>query len=250
VPAERLASTSRGAGPPIVLVHGFTQTSNTWDHVAKRLAARHTVITVDLPGHGASDEVRADVSTAADLLGWTAGRATYVGYSMGGRVSLQLAVTRPDLVDRLVLVSATAGIEDATERESRRSADDTLARSIERDGVDAFLDRWLSLPLFATLPPDSAGLAERRRNTADGLASSLRLAGTGTQEPLWERLGELAMPVLLVAGARDAKYVALAERMARRIPAATLEVLAHAGHAVHLEQPDEFVRAVEPWLAP
>jgi 2-succinyl-6-hydroxy-2,4-cyclohexadiene-1-carboxylate synthase len=249
VPAEPLASTSRGAGPPIVLVHGFTQTGNSWAHVAGCLAARHTVIRVDLPGHGDSGGVRADLPSAADLLGRTGGRATYVGYSMGGRVSLQLAVTRPDLVARLVLVSATAGIEDATERESRRAADEALARSIERDGVDAFLDQWLSLPLFATLPPDSAGLAERRRNTADGLASSLRLAGAGTQDPLWARLGELAMPVLLVAGSQDAKYVAIAERMARLIPAATLEVLAHAGHAVHLEQPDEFVRALEPWLA-
>jgi 2-succinyl-6-hydroxy-2,4-cyclohexadiene-1-carboxylate synthase len=249
VPAERLASTSRGAGPPIVLVHGFTQTSNTWDHVAKRLAARHTVITVDLPGHGASDEVRADVSTAADLLGWTAGRATYVGYSMGGRVSLQLAVTKPDLVDRLVLVSATAGIDDPGERADRRHADEQLAASIERDGLNAFLDRWLALPLFATLPPDSAGLAERRRNTADGLASSLRLAGTGTQDPLWEWLGQLVMPVLVVAGARDAKYVALAERMAQLIPGATYEAIEGAGHAVHLEQPDEFVRALESWIA-
>ena len=150
---------------------------------------------------------------------------------------LQLAVDQPELVRRLVLVSATAGIDDAAERAARRQADEQLAASIERDGVDAFLDRWLALPLFATLPRDAAGLDDRRRNTADGLASSLRLAGTGTQEPLWDRLPELPMPVLLVAGALDTKYVAIAERMAGLIPDATLTVIEGAGHSVPLEAP-------------
>ena len=110
-----------------------------------------------------------------------------------------------------------------------------LQRSIERDGVDAFLERWLAQPMFATLA--DPGLDDRRRNDAAGLASSLRLAGTGTQRPLWDRLPALTMPVLVVAGALDAKFVAIAERMADAIPDATLAVLDGAGHTAHLERP-------------
>jgi 2-succinyl-6-hydroxy-2,4-cyclohexadiene-1-carboxylate synthase len=248
VPAESLAVDARGTGGRIVLVHGFTQTGRSWDRIAARLAAGWEVVTVDAPGHGASATVRANLPEAAELLGTTGGPATYVGYSMGGRLCLHLALARPELVRRLVLVSATAGIEDPDERTARRRADEELAASIERDGLDAFLERWLALPLFATLPRDASGVKDRRRNTAEGLATSLRLTGTGTQEPLWDRLGELAMPVLLVAGALDAKYVALAERMAGRIPRATVEVFEGAGHAVHLEQPDAFIGALETWL--
>jgi 2-succinyl-6-hydroxy-2,4-cyclohexadiene-1-carboxylate synthase len=250
VPADALASTRRGHGERVVLVHGFTQTGRSWDTIASRLAQRYEVVTVDAPGHGDSGDVRAALPDGAALLGATGGSATYVGYSMGGRLCLHLAVARPDLVRRLVLISATAGIEDAGERAARRVADDELAASIERHGVDAFLDRWLALPLFASLPRDAAGADDRRRNTAPGLASSLRLAGTGMQEPLWDRLGVLDMPVLVVAGALDEKYVAIAERLAKLIPNSTLHVVEGAGHAVHLEHPDDFVGALDEWLPP
>jgi 2-succinyl-6-hydroxy-2,4-cyclohexadiene-1-carboxylate synthase len=241
VPADALASSVLGHGPRLVLVHGFTQTGRSWDAIAAQLTERFEVVSVDAPGHGGSGDVRATPADGAALLGGAGGPATYVGYSMGGRLCLHLAIARPDLVRRLVLVSATAGIEDATERANRRAADEALAASIEQDGVDAFLDHWLAQPLFATLPPEAAGAEDRRRNTAAGLASSLRLAGTGTQEPLWDRLGELRMPVLVVAGALDAKYAAIAERLADAIPDATLEVIDDAGHAVHLERPDVFL---------
>jgi 2-succinyl-6-hydroxy-2,4-cyclohexadiene-1-carboxylate synthase len=240
----------RGAGERVVLVHGFTQTGRSWDRVAARLAERHAVVAVDAPGHGDSGAVRADVPTAAALLGTAGGTATYVGYSMGGRLCLRLAVDQPQLVRRLVLVSATAGIDDDTERAARRRADEHLAASIERDGVAGFLDRWLALPLFATLPGDAAGLDDRRRNTAEGLASSLRLAGTGAQEPLWDRLPELSMPVLLVVGALDTKYVALAEQMTELIADATLMVIEGAGHSVLLEQPEALAGAIEAWRRP
>ncbi len=231
-----------------MLVHGFTQTGRSWDVVADRLATTHEIVAVDAPGHGGSGEVAADLPTGAGLLGATGDRATYVGYSMGGRLALHFAVARPDLVDRLVLVSATAGVEDADERAARRRADEELAASIERDGVDAFLTRWLAQPLFATLPAEAAQRADRSRNTAAGLASSLRLAGTGTQEPLWDALPALTMPVLLVAGALDRKFAAIAERMATALPDATLAVVEGAGHTVHLEQPATFVDLLERWL--
>jgi 2-succinyl-6-hydroxy-2,4-cyclohexadiene-1-carboxylate synthase len=249
VPADALAYTTRGRGERVVLVHGFTQTAHSWDRIARRLARRYEVVTVDAPGHGDSGPMRADLPAAARLLGDAGGPADYVGYSMGGRLCLHLAVARPELVRRLVLVSTTAGIENPAERDTRRQSDEELAASIERDGVDAFLERWLALPLFATLPRDAATLDDRRRNTVAGLASSLRLAGAGSQEPLWEQLRELTMPVLVVAGARDDRYVAIGRRMAELIARATFEVIEGAGHAVHLEQPDLFASVLEAWLA-
>ena len=246
-PTVGLAATTRGAGRRLVLVHGFTQTGRSWDAVADHLVADHEVVAVDAPGHGGSAAIDADLLDGAARLGATGGRATYIGYSMGGRLCLHLAVSQPDLVERLVLVSATAGIDDPGERQARRDADDALAGTIEHDGLEAFLQRWVAQPLFAGLPdPD---LDDRRRNTVAGLAASLRLAGTGTQEPLWPRLPDLHMSVLLVAGADDAKFVRAAERMAGLLPRPTLEVIAGAGHTVHLEQPAEFLAVLDRWLA-
>ena len=168
---------------------------------------------------------------------------------MGGRLALHLALARPDLVQGLVLIGATAGIEDQPERAARRAADEQLAAELERDGVALFLERWLAQPLFASLPPEAAGLDDRLRNTAAGLASSLRLAGTGTQQPLWDQLAELSMPVLVVAGERDDKFSAVGSRIAEAIgPNATFALVPGAGHACHLEQPDEFLRVLRGWL--
>jgi 2-succinyl-6-hydroxy-2,4-cyclohexadiene-1-carboxylate synthase len=233
----------------LVLVHGFTQTRSSWSTIARQLSdIGYEVVTTDAPGHGDAADLHVDLPAGATLLGNAGGRATYIGYSMGGRLALHLAVARPDLVERLVLISSTAGIDGAADRAIRRAEDDGRATEIERWGVAAFLEKWLALPLFANLPPEAAHVAARRENTAAGLASSLRLAGTGAQESLWSRLPSLPMPVLVVAGALDEKFTAIAKRMAALIPDATLEVVAGAGHVVHLEQPDGFVRTLHWWL--
>ncbi|MBL8775394.1 MAG: alpha/beta fold hydrolase [Acidimicrobiales bacterium] len=246
---QALAHETHGAGTRLVLVHGFTQTERCWGPVAADLAADHKVVRVDAPGHGGSAAVDADLPATADLLA-TFGPGTFVGYSMGGRMCLETALRHPHAVEALVLISATAGIEDEEERAARRASDEALAERIEAAGVDAFLDHWLSLPLFTGLPPEGRFDAERRTNTAAGLAASLRLAGTGTQQPSWDRLAELSMPVLVVAGADDAKFTALAHRLADAVGAnATLAILPGAGHTTHLEAPDAFLAALRPWLA-
>ncbi len=238
-----------GTGPPVVLVHGFTQNHRCWGSLPPTLARRHRVIAVDAPGHGLSSDVRADLWETAAHLAILDDHAAFVGYSMGARMVLHTAVTQPERVDRLVLVSGTAGIDDPTERAARRERDDELAASIERDGLEAFLTRWLDQPLFATLPLDARDADARRENTVEGLASSLRLAGTGTQEPLWERLRALTMPVLLVSGALDERFTAHAKRMAALIGSnATVHTIDDAGHACHRERPDEFARVLEAWL--
>ena len=150
-----------------------------------------------------------------------------------------------------MLIGATAGLDEPAERTARRAADEALAAEIEAGGIEPFLDRWLSLPLFAGLPAAAQHREERRRNRPAGLASSLRLAGTGAQEPLWDRLSTLAgMPVLLVTGERDLKFTALAERLAAGIgPSASHLVIPAAGHTAHLEQPDAFLAGLLAWLA-
>jgi 2-succinyl-6-hydroxy-2,4-cyclohexadiene-1-carboxylate synthase len=233
-----------------VLVHGFTQTLAAWGPAARRLGERWPVVRVDLPGHGGSGGVRVGFAEAAGLVGACGGKGGYVGYSLGGRLCLRLALERPDLVRALVLVGASPGIADPAARAARREADEALAQGIERDGVAAFLDRWLAGPLFATLPPELAGRAERLANTAEGLADSLRRLGTGTQEPLWDRLAGLRPPALLVAGERDARFAAIAREMAAAIgPTAQVAVLPGAGHAAHLERPAELAALVEEFLA-
>jgi 2-succinyl-6-hydroxy-2,4-cyclohexadiene-1-carboxylate synthase len=256
---ERLFATHRGAGSAVVLVHGFTQTGASWAPVADALVlAGHMVVTVDAPGHGRSAAVDIDVAGGAELLmaaaADTAGasRAAYAGYSMGGRLCLELALRHPDVVDRLVLISTAAGIEDPAERRRRRRADEALARELDEGGdarLPAFIDRWLAGPLFAGLSPAAAGREQRLTNTASGLATSLRSAGTATTAPLWDRLSELPMPVLIVVGSRDAKFTAAGRRMADAIGAnAHLVAVADAGHAVHLEAPERVGRAIIEFL--
>lgn len=236
----------------VVLAHGFTQTARSWADfealLAERLDAVETVA-VDLPGHGECiAPPDADLWSAAEHLVDLGGTAHYVGYSMGGRVALHAALLAPDRVRSLVLIGATAGIDDANERATRRHADERLADRIEAIGVEAFVDEWLTKPLFAGLDARSARRDDRLRNTAAGLAASLRSTGTGTQEPLWDRLGEITRPVLVVAGEHDAKFRALGERLADGLPHATFEVIAGAGHTVHLEQPAATADAVAGWF--
>lgn len=242
-----------------MLVHGFTQTQVSWAPVAADLARDHLVVAVDAPGHGGSTDVRADLATAAELLdqavgellGEAGGRAVYVGYSMGGRLALRLALDRPELVAGLVLLGATAGIDDPADRSARRVADEALAERIERAGVEAFLEGWLAQPLFAGLAVDPADLAARRANTPAGLASSLRLAGTSTMDPpWWDELPDLSAPTLVVAGERDEKFTTIARRLAAGIGAnARFTTVAGAGHAAHLQQPDAFATLVRAWVA-
>lgn len=238
-----------GSGPRLVLVHGFAQTQACWGPVASDLARDHEVVRVDAPGHGGSAGVRADLAATAELLAEVGGPATYVGYSMGGRMALHVALSRPEVVQGLVLIGATAGIDDPVERAARQVADDALAVAIETDGVEAFLDRWLALPLFAGLDETTRFRAERATNAPEGLAASLRLAGTGAQEPLWDRLGSIAAPTLVLAGEHDEKFAALGRRLADGIgPNATFATVPGAGHSAHLEAPDAFLGIVRPCL--
>ncbi len=233
-----------------MLIHGFTQSARSWGTIAATLAQHHTVVALDAPGHGQSAHVEADLPSGADLMARVGGEAAWIGYSMGGRYALHVALRHPDMVHRLVLVSATGGIDDPQDRAARRQSDEALATKVEKEGVASFVAWWLERPLFASLPPEAAAVDSRLGGTAAGLAASLRLAGTGTQQPLWSRLSQLEMPVLVVAGSEDDAYLGHARRLAAGIGGnATLAVVTGAGHACHLERPDEFLKIIRPFLA-
>jgi len=249
-----------GPGRRLVLLHGFTQGPRSWDALVAALDPSYEIVRVTLPGHGpaggASARARLPFETAAGAVAGAveAGAgpepATWFGYSLGGRLALRVALDRPDLVDALVLLGATAGIEEPDARTARVEIDERLASGLERRGVERFIDGWLAQDLFSRLPPAAAGVEERRQATVDGLAAALRLLGTGAQEPVWDRLGEISVPVLLMAGEHDSKFSAVAFRLAAGIgPTAALSFVPGAGHAAHLERPQSVAAILTRFLS-
>jgi len=226
----------------LILVHGFTQTGRSWQPVLHALGGRYRALAPDLPGHGDFAARRPASFAACDAyLGALAGdrRITLAGYSLGGRVALHAGLSLGDRVERLVLIGASPGLANASERGARAAADAALADHIEAVGLQAFVREWGAQPLFAGMPRGIAELAEadRMRNTAEGLAAALRGLGTGVMPSLWNRLEELTVAVDLVVGERDLKFRAIAERMQAALPDARLHVVPSAGHAVQLEVP-------------
>ncbi len=241
----------RPTGDDVVVVHGFAQSGACLGPMGPAIAEQHPLVAVDAPGHGGSARhARADLWRGADLLVGTGGVGTYVGYSMGGRLALHAALRSPELVQRLVLISCTAGIEDERQRADRVAWDEQHASRLEEIGLEAFIEEWLAQPLFADLPSWARFDDERRANTVEGLAASLRHAGTGSMEPLWDRLGSIACPVLVLTGSRDERFGELGARMAATIGSnARHVVVPGAGHSTHLERPSETTVALLDFLA-
>lgn len=244
-----------GMGPPVVLLHGFTGSRTSWYDVVKAIDGEFTTLSVDMIGHGWSGSpptvARYEMSRAVDdlvtmlhTIGFE--RAVWVGYSLGGRTALQLAVQHPEAVSALVLEGASPGLPTEQERADRIAADEALARKLETDGLEAFIDYWQSIPLWdsqkTTLSePQRVALRQQRlAQRATGLANSLRGMGTGSQMWVGDRLQGLDVPVLLTAGSLDVKFSAIAAEMAQAIPDARLEIIEAAGHCAHLEQPAAF----------
>jgi len=243
-----LANQTLGSGVPATFLHGFTQTAQSWAPITEHLTSYLRCTLLDAPGHGSTSDGRRTLSECGDDIAQSMPAGILVGYSMGARMALHTAVQHPEKVTHLVLVSGTAGITDDRERQQRVISDTDLASRIESIGVSAFIDEWLALPIFSGLTPATSQREERLRNTAVGLADSLRYAGTGTQHPLWDKLSTLRMPVLVIAGEKDAKFVQLAQRMHELIGSSTLAIVPESGHSVHLEATSAFVEIFLNWL--
>jgi 2-succinyl-6-hydroxy-2,4-cyclohexadiene-1-carboxylate synthase len=235
----------------LVLLHGFGGTRRAWDDVVTRLdPERYLALALDLPGHGEDAACAGDITfdtCVAGVLARAPERFALCGYSLGGRVALHVALAARARVSRLALVSSSPGIEDRAERAERRSVDLRLAEALEDGSYDDFIERWQAQPLFAHDPPTVREQAreDQRRNDRHALAAAMRGLGTGEMTPLWDRLGELTMPVTVIVGERDAKFCAIGRRMVALLPGGELAVVP-GGHRVPLENPTGLVRALPP----
>ncbi len=238
---------------PLVLIHGFTGRAAVWDDIRSDLAESFACHAIELPGHGEFADL--DDTQAFTFSGVAARinrefteqrlqRVNLWGYSLGGRMAMHVALSHPERIDCLILESSSPGLADPVERQTRIESDDELAQRIESEGLESFVDYWTSLPLFASqksLPPARQELGRRLRlgGSSKGYAAALRAFSVGRQEPLHNRLRELTMPVLVIAGELDQKYLELGEYMARSIPNAQFRIIPKAGHAPHWERPEE-----------
>lgn len=247
------------SGSVLVMLHGFTGSAAGWGSQLDALAAYDLrVIALDSLGHGLSDapddphrytieRCQQDILAALQKLGVGKGQAILLGYSMGGRIALYTAFS--EFFRALILESSSPGLEDPVERAQRRISDEALAVSIEQEGVQAFVERWEELPLFASQKALPLAYREtlrkqRLQNRARGLAQSLRGVGLGVQPSLYARLPTLHIPALLITGELDTKFTAFARHMAQLLPQSQLCIIPGAGHTVHLERPEEFVSLV------
>ncbi len=252
-----------GQGPPLVLLHGFTGSTKNWQPLVPAFRSHYQIIRLDLIGHGLSEAPREyqrysmeqavrDIISLLDYLGLK--KINLLGYSMGGRLALLVALKYSERLQTLILESSSPGLAQESERAARRTADEDLAIFIEEQGMVAFVDKWTEIPLFTTQlqlndPIKNALRLQRLQNKISGLANSLRGMGTGRQESLWSSLPQLAVPTLLLVGELDPKFQQLGISMAREIPCSVLQVVSNAGHTIHLEQLESFVQAVKNFLS-
>ena len=236
--------------PPLVMLHGFAGSSNTWDLLVSRLNEQFRVLLIDLPGFGGSSlpergfglwELSDALAELTHIISLP--KAYWCGYSMGGRIALHVALQHPGIVNKLAVIGASPGIADSNERAQRRASDAELAANIRARGIEWFQEFWSNLPLFASqrmLDSDTQAWLKQERlaNDPEGLALALESWGPGEQEWLLPKLADLRCPVLLMAGERDDKFLALSQQIAHVIPSCELAAVPNAGHAAHIENPE------------
>jgi 2-succinyl-6-hydroxy-2,4-cyclohexadiene-1-carboxylate synthase len=247
-----------GSGPPLLLLHGFTGTMNTWVPFIEKWSKRYRIISVDIVGHGNTQapnhprffSMEAEAKALIALLDHLKIERTHVlGYSMGARLALYMKVNAPDRVDGLIMESGSPGLEDEQERLTRCARDNELAEKIEKQGIESFVDFLESNPLFVTQKSlnnkqQSQIREERLSQSAEGLANSLRGMGTGRQPSLWQDLSSISGPIHFIAGQWDSKFVDIAKKMAHTAKNAHFHLVTHSGHAIHVEQSEVFDRIV------
>ncbi|MEX2413186.1 MAG: alpha/beta fold hydrolase [Thermoleophilaceae bacterium] len=238
--------TEDAQGPTVIFVPGFMQPAEAWAEVAERLPERYPSVLLRHRQHEREGRID-EIAAAADAAG---GPVVLCGYSLGGRLALHAAVRGPDRYAGVVVVGAAAGIDEPASREARRAADEKLASWMEAQPIERIVEVWERQPLFADQPD---ALVERQRpgrlaQDPGSLAVLLWRAGQGKMEPIWGRLHRLELPILALAGARDERYRRATRRIAAEAPDAYAAVIENAGHAAHLQRPDEFADALLAFL--
>ena len=244
-------------------IHGFTGNAGDWNEIIPFIDPQYQCVAIDLVGHGQSDSPN-DVSfynfssisqqLKFIIYQFTNEPVTLVGYSMGGRVALNFAIENPGQVLSLVLESSSAGIDNEIQRLQRQNDDERLAEYIENNTLEDFVDYWMNIDLFSSqkeLPEDKLNKIRdnKLKNNKTGLANSLRGFGTGKMLPLYDKLKEFSQKTLLITGEKDVKYCNLNQRMSKIIPSSKHIILSNAGHNTHLEQPDDFIHAINSFLS-
>jgi len=243
------------ANPPLVFLHGFLGSSNDWNFAVDHLGSNYYCLRVDLPGHGQSrleNNAQYAMPATARLLvelldQLNLPRVNLLGYSMGGRLALYLAVHYPDRFLKIILESASPGLEDSGDQKRRQEQDERLAQTLEKKGLEQFLRDWYNLPLFQGLssyPAFSEMFQRRLQNDPLELARSLRQMGTGSQPSLWADLAGIQLPVLLLAGEKDQKFGNIARQMQQRNPQFRVTVVEGCGHTIHFENEKRFLQEV------
>lgn len=250
---------NENAKETLVLLHGFTGSTKTWKSVIGYLPNTVKIVAIDLIGHGKTEAPKdparytmieqvkdlEEIFEQLDLNDFT-----LLGYSMGGRVALSYAVRFPKRLKCLILESSSPGLRTEEERAARRQSDEALADEIEEKGIRWFVEKWENLPLFSTqkqMPEEvqQAVRDERLSQSETGLANSLRGMGTGTQPSVWNKLIRLSIPVILVTGELDKKFIGIAEQMMNLLPNAEHITVPNAGHSIHVENPEQFATIVK-----
>ncbi|MDQ0220257.1 2-succinyl-6-hydroxy-2,4-cyclohexadiene-1-carboxylate synthase [Peribacillus cavernae] len=253
----------RGEGEPLLLLHGFTGSLETWHFLVPILGSRYKLILVDIIGHGNTDSPidyrRYEMEKAAGdlqhiLHTLEMEKVHILGYSMGGRLALSFACLYPQYVNKLILESASPGLLTEEERQIRQKIDKELAERIICDGLAEFIDYWENIPLFATqknLPGEKKMNIKRQRlwNSETGLANSLIGMGTGSQPSWWESLQNIDLPVLLVTGEFDEKFCRIAENMQKLMKHGDWKIIKGTGHAIHVEVDEKFGKIISEFLS-
>lgn len=242
---------------PLILLHGFAQTPQSWQTTIDNLATDRVIHAIELPGHGETALSKGEPSVEtvrehviAEMADEHIESAIIWGYSQGARVALDLALHAHSHVSGLVLESGVPGIEDPLDRANRRSRDAAMAGRIERAPIEEFVALWEKVP---ALSGQSSDLIETQRpdrmaQDPQALAAALRGIGQAAYEPMWERLQVIEVPTLLLTGERDKVYSKHADRMEASLPDAMHISIAGAGHAVHVAEPEAAAAAVERFL--
>lgn len=244
--------------PYIILLHGFTGSLEDWHQFENYFSKDYNLVGIDMIGHGKSDapsdlsyystdSIIRQIKKVKEAV--TGKKIFLLGYSMGGRAALNYSLSFPYDLEGLILESATSGITNSTLKFERERTDRNLAEFILSNPVEKFVDDWINREIFQTQKNLSEGVLNEIRNrklkcNKTGIANSLLGFGAGVMEPVFDKLTNIRIPVQLICGELDNKFVDINHHIHKLIPNTKLSIIKNAGHNVHLEETKQYADVV------